>query len=92
VNRFTNVFRFGAPYLRRYWTRLLMGVLLGILFGISNAGILAFSKALLNRVFPEKETVLRAAEEKSFFRAKTDELKQALSRAVDPWLPAKDRN
>ena len=47
------VLKFGAPYLKLYWGRLVAGLLLGILFGASNAGILGTSKLLLNRVFPE---------------------------------------
>lgn len=84
---FTNVFRFGAPYLKRYWSRLVLGVLLGVLFGISNAAILGVSKALLNRVFPEPLTVAEQKVANSFLKEKLEGAKAALARAADPWLP-----
>jgi subfamily B ATP-binding cassette protein MsbA len=87
VNSLSNVFHFGAPYLKRYWTRLVLGVLLGILFGISNAGILGVSKVLLNRVFPEPPSAAEKKIANSFLKEKMEGAKAALSRAADPWLP-----
>ena len=46
------VFRFGRHYLRRYWTRLAAGVLLGILFGLTNASFVWATKVLIGRMAP----------------------------------------
>ena len=98
---FSNVIRFGLPYLRRYWLRLVFGILLGIVFGLSNAGILGFSKALLNRVFPEEPAAEIAAAPNpgnppregllQWAHEKGESLKATLGEKVDPWLPAAGR-
>ena len=90
MNNLANVFRFGAPYIRRYWVRLSLGVLLGILFGISNAAILGGSKALLNRVFPDDGTELKipSATGKSKPLAEfAVRSKERVTAIADPWLP-----
>ncbi|HVK59306.1 MAG TPA: ABC transporter transmembrane domain-containing protein, partial [Candidatus Kapabacteria bacterium] len=95
MNNLTNVFRFGAPYIRRYWVRLLLGVLLGVLFGISNAAILGGSKALLARVFPNDAAELRltsGAEESKRLGEFAKNAKEKLTAVTDPWLPKEGRN
>src|SRR5688572_18712499 len=97
MNNLSNIFRFGAPYIRRYWVRMFLGVLLGVLFGISNAAILGGTKALLNRVFPEEKTPVAAVQttEKPGLKAKVTQLAESAKAKpgpiVDPWLPLKDR-
>jgi len=91
VNNLATVFRFGAPYLRRYWTRLACGVALGIIFGISNAGILAATKGLLGRVFPEQSALASASAQDSQFGAPLLLLKDRLAGSVDAWLPLAGR-
>ena len=94
-----HVIRFGWPYLRRYRVRLMLGILLGLIFGISNAGILGVTKMLLNRIFPE-EPALQAgvtvdAPPGEGIRGWAYEQGQALKETVlpriDPWLPADGR-
>ena len=46
------IFRFGRHYLRRYWTRLAAGVLLGILFGLTNASFVWATKVMIGRMAP----------------------------------------
>ena len=46
------ILRFGWPYLRRYRERLFLGVMLGLIFGLSNVGILGASKMVLVRLEP----------------------------------------
>lgn len=96
----SNVIRFGWPFLRRYWVRLVLGIVLGIVFGLSNAGILGFSKALLNRIFPEEntqETFVQSGATQSagglrqWARETGDSLKERLGQKIDPWLPAAGR-
>jgi ABC-type multidrug transport system fused ATPase/permease subunit len=87
------VFRFGRPYLARYWKRLVLGVLFGILFGISNAAILGVSKTLLERVFPAKTaspTELKLEESKRFqaIRDFGNQLKNNAMEAAEPFLPS----
>ena len=74
---------------------MFLGVLLGVLFGISNAAILAGSKALLNRVFPQpaSETQLNvgrteASKQISEFASRA---KERLGAIADPWLPKEKR-
>src|SRR6187399_1391157 len=97
MNNLSNIFRFSAPYIRRYWARMFLGVLLGILFGISNAAILGATKGLLSRVFPEEKalTAVTPTKEKSGLKAKVSQLAESAKAktgpVVDPWLPLKDR-
>jgi subfamily B ATP-binding cassette protein MsbA len=82
------VFRFGKPYLRRYWGRLACGILFGILFGLTNAGILGASKGLLERVFPDSATAHEKKPRKqSALRERLGVMKERVQRAADPWLP-----
>src|SRR3569623_1679248 len=84
------------PYLRKYWSRLVYGVLLGILFGFSNAGILGATKVLLDRVFPEpaahNESHLAKAAGTHFYTGTLRRARESFSAAVDPWLPMAGRS
>ena len=52
------IFSFGAPYLKKYWFRLVAGILLGVLFGLSNATFVVATKALVERLTPKtKDTI-----------------------------------
>ncbi|TMP99006.1 MAG: hypothetical protein E6L09_10485, partial [Verrucomicrobia bacterium] len=53
MNDLVRVFRFGWPYFRRYWSRLTAGILLGVLFGLSNASFVWATKTLITRMSPE---------------------------------------
>ncbi len=52
MNHLWSVLRFGWPYLRRYRPRLVAGVLLGILFGLSNASFVWATKTVIGRMDP----------------------------------------
>jgi ATP-binding cassette, subfamily B, bacterial MsbA len=98
VNNLANVFRFGAPYIRRYWVRMFLGVFLGVLFGISNAAILGGTKALLNRIFPEEKGPVTGAQNaavdsglKARFSQFAESAQQTVLPVLDPWLPRKGR-
>ena len=95
MNRMGSVFRFGAPYLKRYWGRLVAGVLLGVIFGLFNGAILGASKTLLNRVFPEEKTLLTESPKNdkklSAFKEQLLVVRDKLTSAVDPWLPLAGR-
>jgi ATP-binding cassette, subfamily B, bacterial MsbA len=96
MNKLGNVLRFGWPYLRRYWGRLVLGVLLGILFGVSNAGFVWATRTLIGRMNPNPPIVapatgdgaaLTPAAEGSRVRAVISHWDQVTQSAVDPWLP-----
>jgi subfamily B ATP-binding cassette protein MsbA len=96
MNRITSVLRFGWPYLRKYRSRLIAGILLGVLFGFSNGAILGVSNVLLKRVFPKTSTTFQTAqppsrEHVSKFKQQVllekDRLVASLSPLIDPWLP-----
>ena len=93
MNNLANVFRFGAPYIRRYWVRMVLGVLLGVVFGISNAAILGGTRALLNRVFPEAASEQKIDRDATPGRSEAAAVaaKEKLEAAADPWLPAQGR-
>ena len=96
MNKLGNVLRFGWPYLRRYWGRVVVGVLLGILFGISNAGFVWATRTLIGRMNPTPTMADPAAAEVadrapapagSRVRAVIAHWDQVTQREVDPWLP-----
>jgi subfamily B ATP-binding cassette protein MsbA len=87
------VFQFGWPYLRRYRSRFLAGVFLGILFGLSHATFPWAIKTMATRFSTEPEM---AAEEKSpsapnSLRALADGWSQRAEASLDAWLPLRGR-
>lgn len=83
------VFRFGWVYLKRYWTRLVLGVAIGMLFGITNASFVWATKTIMERL-EEPETAVLAQAEKAKTEVPTKpavKLKNSVNQAVDPWLP-----
>jgi ABC-type multidrug transport system fused ATPase/permease subunit len=92
MSHLRHVFRFGWPYFRQYWSRLTAGILLGILFGLSNASFVWATKTVIDRMAPE--AIARPAQGKVESAGKNqrfERLKHALDRGtqvlVDPWLP-----
>ncbi|WCJ58962.1 ABC transporter ATP-binding protein [Fontisphaera persica] len=91
------VLKFGWPYLRKYWPRLLMGIFLAVSFGLTNASFVWVSRTLFERMDPAYAA--RRAEEKARPAAapvlvKTDwpgRVSGAVQAALDPWLPKAGR-
>lgn len=81
------IFKFGWPYLRRYRTRLMAGVLLGVLFGISNATFVWATKTLINRMAPEVQADATA---EGSTAASTPISIASGSAEVDPSVPPND--
>ena len=52
--RLLSILRFGQPYLKRYWGRFVAGILLGALFGLSNASFVWATKTIFERLDPNK--------------------------------------
>ncbi|MEW6158241.1 MAG: ABC transporter ATP-binding protein [Verrucomicrobiota bacterium] len=98
-----NTLRFGWPYLRRYWTRLACGIVLGILFGFCGALILGASRTIFERLDPDPDPAqpeLRAgaadaniANAASFqqWRQTADVWRRKIQEGIDPWLPIAGR-
>jgi ATP-binding cassette, subfamily B, bacterial MsbA len=55
VKKLQRIFKFSLPFLRPYWTRLAAGILGGVLFGLSNGGVVWLTQTLLNRLSPPAE-------------------------------------
>lgn len=51
------VFSFGRVYLKRYWTRLALGVVIGMLFGLTNASFVWATKTIMERLDAPGTTV-----------------------------------
>ncbi len=47
-----SILRFGRPYLQRYWGRFVAGILLGVLFGVSNASFIWATQTIFGRLDP----------------------------------------
>jgi subfamily B ATP-binding cassette protein MsbA len=96
MGNFKMVFKFGAHYLGRYWTRLCAGLLLGVLFGLANASFVWAAKTLADRFEPPKKAAAIAAAsapERQLdkvapgFGEKLSRLQERVTQALDPWLP-----
>lgn len=96
------IFRFGWPYLRRYWPRFLLGVALGALFGLSNAALLSAGNTLLDRLNPDArqsaaqlgQALTAAGKGVAGFDGalkSLGEFKSSLQGVLDPWLPLAGR-
>lgn len=92
-----NIFQFGWPYLKRYRARLVTGILLGFLFGVSNASFLWATKTLFTRLTPASERVAPARKVNTSpisanFTARMQEVQRKAESALDDWLPLQGRN
>jgi ABC-type multidrug transport system fused ATPase/permease subunit len=105
MSELRNILRFVWPYFSRYRSRLFAGILLGMLFGVSNATFVWATKTLIGRMTPTptSTSVVEAvpAREGSsagnskvapseFHRIRRD-LDHTVTAWVDPWLPAMGR-
>ncbi len=96
MNSFKSILDFGWPYIRRYWGRLLAGILCGILFGLSNGSFIWAVRTLTERLTPRTEAAAREdaspKETKSkhvlpALRERLDRLNSKVNQWIDPWLP-----
>ncbi|CAF0689755.1 ABC transporter ATP-binding protein [Candidatus Methylacidithermus pantelleriae] len=90
MHHLAELFAFYWPYLRRYWTRVALGIFLGILFGLTNAGFVWATKELFGRFSPPgpvaQRTVLQGT-----LNVPTAKLRQTAERLLDRWLPGAGR-
>ena len=94
MHHFGKILRFGWPYMRRYWARLLAGVLLGVCFGLLTGSFVWVTKTLVGRMAPERSFSAQPdpgpAKElkRGLARDKlTSELQEKTGQWVDAWLP-----
>ncbi|MDB6057458.1 MAG: ABC-type multidrug transport system fused ATPase/permease subunit [Verrucomicrobiales bacterium] len=93
MNKIKAVFSFGWPYLSRYWQRLVLGVLLGLIFGLANGSFVWATKTTFSRLAPPDKTVSAEtqsgakSEVASAVKTKLKEVGAAVDKFVDPWLP-----
>jgi len=91
------ILRFGWPYLRRYRLRLVLGILLGVLFGLSGALILGASNTLLDRLTPPAQRGSEASAEQArpefpaALNQFASESRMRFQNLIDPWLPISGR-
>lgn len=95
MNHLRAILRFGAPYLRRYWLRLAVGVLLGVMYGVSNGAAVWGARVVFERLAgtPSAPTVstVAAGEAVAGQQKRVARLDLAAREALDPWLPAAGR-
>jgi subfamily B ATP-binding cassette protein MsbA len=99
MNEYRRVFHFGWPYLRRYWRRLALGILLGIVFAASNASFVGLTNLIAQRLDPEAArkaavkslTEAPTAAPESEVKTRTTGWKERAFAQIDPWLPRHGR-
>src|SRR5690349_7904828 len=96
MNSIRDVFTFGWPYLRRYWRRLLTGIIFGVFFGLSSGSFIWATRTLVERLSTEPRVVHEQKLPKTpkFFeqqlaplKENLSELKEKTNEFIDPWLP-----
>jgi ABC-type multidrug transport system fused ATPase/permease subunit len=97
------IWRFGLPYLVRYKTRFILALVLGLLFGLTNASFIWVSKTLIGRMEaparPATGMVMAAVTDGELPapapEGRLDRIKRRLGGvvepAIDPWLPRAGR-
>ena len=94
------VFGFGWKYLRRYWVRVVAGVLFGIIFGLTNASFVWATKTLIERFrtpeaveardTTEETTSKKPGVQLAFFsglKQKAESIQAKAGQFIEPWLP-----
>ncbi|MFH1066775.1 MAG: ABC transporter ATP-binding protein [bacterium] len=87
------VFRFGFPYLRKYWTRFAIGIAFGVLFGVTNAGFVWATKTIFDRLSPAapSSVALSTSAQAGGWKDKLVVTQKFLSKKLDSWLPLYQR-
>ena len=105
MNTLLETARFSRTYIALYWPRFVAGVLLGILFGLSNCLFMGSIWTIANRLndpvkvqqITEKGREAQAARDEGespayrSVKAEATAFKQDVYVAIDPWLPLKNR-
>ncbi|MDB6111163.1 MAG: ABC-type multidrug transport system fused ATPase/permease subunit [Pedosphaera sp.] len=87
-----SIFRFGWPYLKRYRGRLFAGILLGFLFGVSNASFVWATRTLFDRLTPPEQREVRIKKTSdSALAQRLKSMQRSAEAACDPFLPSRGR-
>ncbi|MBI3853520.1 MAG: ABC transporter ATP-binding protein [Verrucomicrobia bacterium] len=97
MNNLKHVLDFGWPYLRRYWRRLTIGILCGMVFGLANGSFIWAVRTLTDRLTPRVELtgqgnpvggkVHKSKHVPSAFQEQLKQINAKVNAAIDPWLP-----
>lgn len=97
------ILRFGEPYLKRYWHRMALGILLGVLYGLSNGAAIWGARMVFERLAPPVPSAQAGANtglslpnaaplgRVAQLRQRVTDLDQSARNALDPWLPRAGR-
>jgi len=99
MKHLNNILKFGLPFLKRYWRRFALAIVLGAFFGLSHAFVLGGVKVLLYRLDPDAPSVEQAAAVEG---SRTDRFaaaigidlpqwRESFDGAIDVWLPLAGR-
>ncbi len=97
MRNLSQVLRFAWTYLRRYWPRLVMGLLLGVVFGLFNASFVWATRTLTQRLSPQrteqvqKTTPIAKPRKLTSLSSDLKQFETKLDRRLDLWLPRHGR-
>jgi ATP-binding cassette, subfamily B, bacterial MsbA len=97
MSSIVSVLGFTWNYVRRYWIRLALSFVFGIVFALSNGSFIWATKTLVGRFDvdaiapgkPNKPSSFPASPRIKEFSERFKEFGRQIERAVDPWLPRK---
>lgn len=99
MSSIATVLGFSWPYVRRYWVRLVLSILFGVVFALSNGSFMWATRTLAGRFESEPAAETPSKKEPSKndsalvpdsvkqLRAQAKEFGERLERGIDPWLP-----
>jgi len=96
MNHFRHILKFGFPYLLRYWRRLALGVIFGLLYAASNAGFIGVTNLVSSRLDPAAFNSLQNGDSGGGSSGYASKLSASgvivkTTTLLDPWLPRYDR-
>jgi ABC-type multidrug transport system fused ATPase/permease subunit len=83
-------FLFGWPYMRKYFGRLIIGLMFGVFFGLFNASFVWGTKTLFERLEPKTEATADLNQTNALsgvWKSKLDEANRVIMSRLNDWLP-----
>ncbi len=94
VHNFKTVLQFALKYLRPYWTRLTMGIVLGVLCGLTSTAFLWATRVMVERLDATRrvtqEFQVQPKAKPAFFHSletRARAVNESLKQVLDDWLP-----